>query len=65
MGEGATSFELLHPAFMEVLEAQGFEINIEVVDGTVYFYNKQNKLNPDYYPKFSAILQEAFKQMRL
>lgn len=65
MGEGATSFELLHPAFMEVLEAQGFEINLEVVDNMVYFYSLPKKLQPENYPKFLTILQEAFKQMRL
>lgn len=65
MGEGATSFELLHPAFMEVLEAQGFEINLEVVDNMVYFYSLPKKLQPENYPKFLNILQEAFKQMRL
>lgn len=64
-GEGATSFELLHPAFMEVLEAQGFEINLEVVDNMVYFYSLPKKLQPENYPKFLNILQEAFKQMRL
>ena len=36
--EQATSFELLHPAFMEKLEALPFEVNIEVVDNVVYLY---------------------------
>lgn len=39
--EGATSFELLHPVFMERLEALPFEVNIEVVDNVVYLYSPQ------------------------
>lgn len=63
--EGPTSFELLHPVFMEVLERQPFEVNLEVVDNTVYFYTKQTTLQPAYYSAFLEILREAFKQMRM
>ncbi|HET7630021.1 MAG TPA: DUF3137 domain-containing protein, partial [Candidatus Saccharimonadales bacterium] len=34
--EQVTSFELLHPAFMERLEALPFEVNIEIVDNVAY-----------------------------
>ena len=63
--EGPTSFELLHPVFMETLEAAPFEVNLEVVDNVVYFYTKETGLQPDYYPAMLAILQEAFKQMKM
>lgn len=63
--EGPTSFELLHPAFMEVLERQPFEINLEVVDNVVYFYTRESALTPEHYPIMLTIIQEAFKQMKM
>jgi len=63
--ERVTSFELLHPAFMEKLEALPIEINIEVVDNTVYLYNKSQVRDETAYPIILGVLQEAFKQMRL
>ncbi len=63
--EGPTSFELLHPVFMEVLERQPFEVNLEVVDNVVYFYTKERALNPEHYPAMMSIIQEAFKQMKM
>jgi len=65
--EGATSFELLHPAFMEQLERVPFEVNIEVVDNVVYFYAKeQSKFVPNsYYEDLLKIVHEAYRQMRL
>ena len=64
-GEGPTSFELLHPVFMETLEAAPFEVNLEVVDNVVYFYTKETALKPEHYQAMLGILQEAFKQMRM
>lgn len=65
--EGATSFELLHPAFMEKLEALPLEVNIEVVDNVVYLYSPQkdsaNALRK--YEIMLDILQEAYKQMKM
>ncbi|MDN5274370.1 MAG: hypothetical protein JWP06_271 [Candidatus Saccharibacteria bacterium] len=65
--EGATSFELLHPAFMEKLEALPFEVNIEVVDNVVYLYSPQKTENNsvETYAKMLEILQEAYKQMKM
>lgn len=65
--EGATSFELLHPAFMEKLQALPLEVNIEVVDNVVYLYSPQkdaaNSLRK--YEIMLDILQEAYKQMKM
>jgi hypothetical protein len=65
--EGATSFELLHPSFMEKLEALPFEVNIEVVDNVVYLYSVQliEKNAPASYERMLEILQEAYKQMKM
>lgn len=65
--EQVTSFELLHPAFMEKLEGLPFEINIEVVDNVVYLYapQKQDRAEASRYPVMLEILQEAYKQMKL
>jgi len=66
-GEGVTSFELLHPAFMEKLEALPFEVNIEVVDNVVYLYapQKTDKNSAEKYQVMLEILQEAYKQMKM
>jgi hypothetical protein len=65
--EGVTSFELLHPAFMEKLEALPFEVNIEVVDNVVYLYSNQptDKNSAVRYKQMLDILREAYKQMRM
>lgn len=65
--EQVTSFELLHPVFMEKLEALPFEVNIEVVDNVVYLYapQRQDRVSADRYPVMLEILQEAYKQMKL
>jgi hypothetical protein len=62
--EGATSFELLEPSFMEKLNALSFEVNIEVVDNIVYLYSLENKLDPDHYPEMLSILHEAYGYMK-
>lgn len=64
--ELATSFELLHPKFMEQLQALAFEVNIEVVDNVVYLYTPENgAVNSDHYEQMLTILKAAFKEMRL
>lgn len=64
--ELATSFELLHPKFMEQLQTLSFEINIEVVDNMVYLYAPENgTVNSDHYEEMLVILKAAFKEMRL
>lgn len=60
--EQVTAFELLHPADMEKLFALPFKVSIEVVDNVVYLYSTDK--NADYDTMY-AILQEAFKQMRM
>ena len=60
--ERVTSFELLHPAYMEKLEALPFELNIEVVDNSVYLYSKRSD---NRYPEMLAILKEAFEEMKM
>jgi hypothetical protein len=63
--ERVTSFELLHPAFMVKLQELPFEVNIEVVDTTVYLYTHKAELTTENYTVMLTILQEAFKQMRM
>lgn len=60
--EKVTVFELLHPAFMEKLEALPFETNIEVVDNVVYLYTDDSKAQ---YEAMLGILKEAFDEMKL
>jgi hypothetical protein len=62
--EGAASFELLQPPYMEKLEALPFDCNIEVVDNVVYFYTKQNKISAANYPAMMSILHEAYTYMK-
>jgi len=66
--EQATSFELLHPAYMSKLRDLSFEVNIEVVDNVVYLYSpvKNNKTSKsEIYETMLELLEEAFRQMRL
>ena len=62
--EGAASFELLQPPYMEKLEALPFDCNIEVVDNVVYFYAKEKKISAANYPAMMSILHEAYKYMK-
>ncbi|RWZ82041.1 MAG: DUF3137 domain-containing protein [Candidatus Chaera renei] len=66
--EKVTSLELLHPAFMEKLEALPFTVNIEVADNTVYLFAEAgatSKVKPTPYPVMMDILKEAFSEMKL
>ena len=60
--EQVTSFELLHPAFMEKLFDLPFEINIEAIDNVVYLYSASKDID---YPKMMEVLQNAFKELKL
>lgn len=62
--EGATSFELLEPTFMEKLNALSFEVNIEVVDNVVYLYSKEKAVNAEHYAEMLGILHEAYSYMK-
>jgi hypothetical protein len=62
--EGAASFELLQPPYMEKLEALPFDCNIEVVDNVVYFYTKEKKMSAGNYPAMMSILHEAYTYMK-
>jgi hypothetical protein len=64
--ELATSFELLHPKFMEQLQALPFAVNIEVVVNIVYLYTSGISVaNSDNYATMLALLKAAFKEMRM
>lgn len=63
--ERVTSFELLHPAYMAKLRDLPFEVNIEVVDNIVYLYSRKAKATPEIYESMLALLNEAFKEMRM
>lgn len=62
--EGAASFELLEPTFMEKLNALSFEVNIEVVDNVVYLYSREKNVNPAHYQEMLDILHEAYTYMK-
>lgn len=64
-GEGATSFELLNPTFMEYLESLPMKLSIEVVDNTVYIYAKNKKISLDSYTIMLEVLRRAHKEMRM
>ncbi|MCA9332770.1 DUF3137 domain-containing protein [Candidatus Saccharibacteria bacterium] len=60
--ERVTSFELLHPVFMEKLHALPFKTNIEVVDNVVYLYTQDKGAS---YEQMLSILNDAFDEMKL
>ena len=61
----ATSFELLNPTYMEQLEALPFEVNIEVVDSSIYLYTTDQAASLEVYQQMLDILHKAFKELRL
>ena len=63
--EQVTSFELLHPAMMQVLIDAPFEINIEVIDNIIYFYALLRNTNADNYAAMLSILQAAYRELKL
>jgi hypothetical protein len=60
--EGSTSFELLHPTYIEKLTALPFVVELEVYDNTVFIYTKDK--NADYVIMFE-LLKAAFAEMKL
>jgi hypothetical protein len=63
--ERVTGFELLHPVFMEKLQALPFEVNIEVTDNIIYLYSLEAGVRRESYESMRGILMDAFKELRL
>ena len=63
--ELVTSFELLNPQMMQWIEQAPFEINIEVIDNSIYFFSDVGGIKPDYYPTMLSILQAAYRELKL
>ncbi len=59
-----SSFELLNPKFMSDLYDKKLKVNIEVVDNIVYLYSRMTA-NETKYPEMMAILQQAFRELKL
>jgi hypothetical protein len=60
--EQVTSFELLHPVFMEKLFALDYEVNIEVFDNSLYLYTTDSNAS---YESMFGILNDAFNELKL
>jgi hypothetical protein len=56
-----TTFELLHPAYMEYIMGLPYKVNIEVAGNTVYFYTTSKEVN---YNKLLEILSRAFDEIK-
>lgn len=63
--EGATSFELLNPTYMEQLEALGFNVTIEVVDNVIYLYTDERGSSVETYQAMFDLVNKAFHELRL
>lgn len=59
-----TTFELLHPAFMEYIMGLPYKVNIEVVGNTVYFYTTWRDKDGEGYKKLLEILSRAFDEIK-
>ena len=57
------SLELLTPNFMEKIYNLPFELNIEIVGNTLYFYTKDR--GADNYPQMLEVLSWAFDEMKM
>lgn len=58
------TFELLNPGFMAYLYDNFNDINIEVVDNTIYFYAPKTGARGDY-EQLMLLLTKAFKELQL
>jgi hypothetical protein len=56
-----TTFELLHPAFMEYIMKLPYKVSIEVVGNTLYFYTQSKEID---YDKLLEILSRAFDEIK-
>lgn len=63
--EQVTSFELLNPKMMEWLEAATFEVNLEVIDNSIYFYAELKNTEAKDYKTMLDILQMAYRELKL
>jgi hypothetical protein len=59
--DAITTFELLHPAYMEYIMGLPYKVNIEVVGNTVYFYTTSKEVD---YQKLLEILSRAFDEIK-
>ncbi len=59
--DALATFELLHPAYMEYIMGLPYEVNIEVVGNTVYFYTTSKSID---YAKLLEILSRAFDEIK-
>lgn len=58
--EQVTSFELLHPAYLEKLVNISFEVDIEVVDDNLYLYSSDKNANFD---ELLHLLKAAYDEL--
>ena len=63
--DALTAFELLNPAFMEMLYDKELPYNLEVIGNTIYFFSRIAETNKDSYAELLDVLREAFKQLRM
>lgn len=66
--EQVTSFELLNPQMMVRLESTPFEVNLEVVDNSIYFYapmTSVGSMGASEYQIMLGILQAAYRELKM
>ena len=63
--EQVTSFELLNPQMMQWLEAAPFEVNLEVIGNSIYFYSQLGNISAENYATMLSILQAAYRELKM
>ena len=63
--EQVTSFELLNPQMMQWLEAAPFEVNLEVIGNSIYFYSQLGNISAKNYATMLSILQAAHRELKM
>ena len=63
--EQVTSFELLNPQMMQWLEAAPFEVNLEVIGNSIYFYSQLGNISAKNYATMLSILQAAYRELKM
>ena len=63
--EQVTAFELLHPAMMQTLLDAKYNISIEVIGNSIYFYAPMRRTSVATYEEMMRVLQAAYRELKM
>ena len=63
--EQVITFELLHPAMMQTLLDAKYNISIEVIGNSIYFYAPMRRTSVATYEEMLRVLQAAYRELKM